>query len=108
MQTVAQDPRYGRLRIQKSDRTGFVDKPELKKRSVSLSLNGSRRPDVGNSRKSRGDRAVAYVFERQDSMMYTFLQQTPAAPGSMTLIVFLADLVKFWQINVLAFGAYQY
>jgi hypothetical protein len=38
--------------------------------------------------------------------MYTLMQSTP--PGTFTVIEFLADFVKFWQIVAFVFGAYQF
>lgn len=40
--------------------------------------------------------------------MYVLLQSTAVAPNSLTVIDFLADFVKFWQIIVFVFGAYQF
>ncbi len=40
--------------------------------------------------------------------MYILIQAMPVAPRSLTLIDFLADFVKFWQIIVFVFGAYQF
>ncbi|QJR36722.1 pentapeptide repeat-containing protein [Gemmatimonas groenlandica] len=40
--------------------------------------------------------------------MYALLQSTAVAPNSLTVIDFLADFVKFWQIIVFVFGAYQF
>ena len=49
-----------------------------------------------------------HVIERQNPTMYTSIQTTEAVPGTMTLIGFLVEFVKIWQIIIFVFGAYQF